>query len=198
MRTFSTAAALLGAALVTQASRAGGPDGFRGIEVGARAGYAIPYGSAQKGESEGGDLPGVVPLVLAVGFRFNRHWYAGAYGSLGPDTHGTGTVRFGASIAYHLRPVHFLDPWISAGAGWEAMGPTRGPEGYEGWNFLEIEGGVDAKLMSALGVGPFVGMSLGEYDQRQDLIGEPYHSIATPALHGWFTFGLRGAFDIRF
>jgi hypothetical protein len=75
---------------------------------------------------------------------------------------------------------------------------------YRGFNFLHAQAGVEHPLFdSALRVGPFVALSVGEYShldvtvRRGGNLRDITASEAVPreAAHLWFTFGLRGQLD---
>jgi hypothetical protein len=71
--------------------------------------------------------------------------------------------------------------------------------GGNGIQFLNLQAGADYKVMPNLGIGPFIIFGLGQYSSWS-FSGPnlpPGRSVQETALHGWLTFGLRGAYDIH-
>jgi outer membrane protein W len=119
-----------------------------GIEVGARVGYEIPFGSVsgsstttngnttvtQSGSDLGDAFNGGVPLTLDAGYRINPNVYVGGfatYGFLFVNTDKSPTckvngvscsghhVELGANLHYHVAPDSTFDPWVGIGFGYE-------------------------------------------------------------------------------
>jgi hypothetical protein len=174
-----------------------------------------------------------VPLWLDAGLRFLSHWYAGAYFSLGLPSlsnqifsgqcNQTGfgcssnDTRLGVNAAYHVLPDGFVDPWFGVGIGYEWFSftetataavsgtgkPVTASGGVAGWEFVNLEGGVDFRLLNgALGVGPFIQLNLDQYDHQSVASdangGTTGSSIQNQALHEWFLMGVKGSYDLKF
>ncbi|MFI5298321.1 MAG: outer membrane beta-barrel protein [Polyangiales bacterium] len=196
-------------------------DGPRGFEVGLRLGYSKSAGSisAPSGDptSNQSDLSSYIssayPIWVDLGYRVNGHFMVGGYLSLGVgsasncDTQASCSVSqttLGVQGQYHFTPSADVDPWIGLGIGWESFkfsetfsAPVDGVGGVTstvtGPVFVLAQAGVDWKVMSNLGLGPFVAASVGRYTSTSD--GIQSQSIDQTALHEWFTIGVRGAFD---
>lgn len=186
-----------------------GPSGF---EIGFRVGYAIPLGDASGGTPSTplSDLvSGMVPLQLDVGYRINGRWMAGAYAQYGfafakdracggdPSVSCSAhDIRVGAEGQYHLMPVSVIDPWVGLGIGYEWLTVTASAGGISasattrGMEFFNVSAGADYKLDPKLGVGPFIGLSVGQYSSSGGF------DIPDKSLHMWLSFGMRGVFDI--
>ena len=164
-----------------------------GIEVGLRAGYAIPLGDAVGGAngaqstSLSNAFSGMIPIWVDAGYRFNPNMMVGAFfqygiasiatgnGSLGQACSGSGVscsgsdLMFGAQFHYHLMPDQTIDPWAGIGVGYEiasvnlSSGGQSAGTSFSGLQFVNLQVGGDYKIMPNLGVGPFVMFSLGEY-----------------------------------
>jgi hypothetical protein len=127
-------------------------------------------------------------------------------------------IRFG--IQGELRFAHgaVVDPWLGLGFGYEALSyrtlfnatvmdetgaestvSVRATERFVGPELL-VHGGVDFQAEDALRIGPFAALSLGQYvndsyDCQPDNPACPRgNSVDGGTLHGWITFGLRGAY----
>ena len=112
-----------------------------GFELGGRIGYAIPLGDIAADDDD--DLKdyvsGHVPIWLDIGGRVTPNIMVGGYLSVGPgfvgdrfselvcdaaDSCSVLTVRLGAELQYHISPFEDVDPWISAGLGFESTAWT--------------------------------------------------------------------------
>ena len=164
---------------------------------------------------------GVVPIWIDAGYRINPHWYVGAFFQYGigllnenlalggvcnsGSVSCTGSdIQFGVDAQYHFTPRMAFDPWIGVGAGYEIASASASASGtsasgsYGGPQFFNVQLGGDFKAMRDLGVGPFVMFSTGEYTGCSASApgGGGSCSVPSTALHEWFTFGVRGEFDI--
>jgi hypothetical protein len=196
----------------------------RGLEFGARLGYGLPLGSIDGGT--GSDFnklfSNAIPVWLDAGYRFTPNWYAGLYfmygvGSIASDaSNGSGCnnpgvgcsihdTRFGANVHYHVMPEASLDPWLGAGGGYEwvgfskSSGNTSGGGGLSGWEFLNLQAGIDFRATPAFVFGPFVTLTLTQFDTASSDSGQSSGSasINNKALHEWLTIGARGAYDLK-
>jgi hypothetical protein len=127
-------------------------------------------------------------------------------------------IRFGLSGELRLAPGALVDPWLGVGFGYEALSyrtlfnatitdeageqrnvSIRATERFVGPELL-LHGGVDFQVEDALRVGPFAAVSLGQYtsDSFDCTPDNPVcpsgNSIDGAALHGWISFGVRGAY----
>jgi hypothetical protein len=72
---------------------------------------------------------------------------------------------------------------------------------WPGFEFANLQAGIDYKLMRNLGIGPFVSFSLGEFNATSanngGIQGVPgANNITDKTLHEWLTIGVKGAFAI--
>ncbi|HEU5478343.1 MAG TPA: outer membrane beta-barrel protein, partial [Candidatus Tumulicola sp.] len=154
-----------------------------GVEVGLRAGYAIPLGDAAGGNpstSLSNIYSGMIPIQVDAGYRFTPNMMVGAYFAYGITMLNTGNgsllqgcsqsgvscsgsnLMFGAQFHYHLMPDQTIDPWAGIGIGYEiasiseSAGGQSAGESFSGFQFVNLQVGGDYKVMPNLGVGPFV------------------------------------------
>jgi hypothetical protein len=64
----------------------------------------------------------------------------------------------------------------------------------KGWEFLNLQGGVDFQVANAITVGPFLSVSFDQFSSES--VGGTSADIDTKALHEWVTFGVKGTFGI--
>lgn len=193
------------------------------IVVGARLGYAIGMGKLT--DVDGADMSeyikGNVPMVLDLGYMVTPNIMVGLYGQYGIglpamdecDQSGidcsASIIRLGLQGQYHVSPAKTLDPWFGLGIGYEWASLTMEGGGAKmvsdsrGFEFLNLQAGLDYKLMPALGIGPFLSFSLGQYANYNlevsgtgILDGSDSGSIDEQAMHEWLTFGVRGNFTL--
>lgn len=224
MRKFVITAAVtaLGATFAGNALAAdAGPSS--GVEVGLRAGYGIPMGSATgaDGADQSKFVKSLIPIQLDALYMINPNIRVGIYamygfGSAGDQFNQTcqggvscslKDMRFGVQAHYHFMPDQTIDPWVGLGVGYEigsfsasANGQDAGVS-FSGLEFLNIQGGADYKVMPNLGVGPFAMFSLGQYGSCSfsgALSSQGDCKIDKTAMHEWLTIGIRGAYDIGF
>lgn len=144
-----TLAAGVAAALAcTSWSSAARADEEKGLAIGARVAYAVPFGDAQqfnyandtRNISMSAQQRGMLPIWFDLGYRFNRSLFLGLFYQYAPTfplshscvlpstianpVNGELTCdgfeqRFGVEVQYHLRPTEMVDPWIGLGLGVE-------------------------------------------------------------------------------
>jgi hypothetical protein len=193
----------------------------QGVELGARSGFGLPLGSASgaPGDNFSHIVTNIVPIWLDAGARVTPHVFVGAYfmygiGSL-PDSLASSCstpgvsctihdIRLGADVQYHVAQGAW-DPWVGAGIGFEWFGfdATAGGQSASvdasGWEFLNLQVGIDYRAADTFGIGPFVALTLAKFDHASATVpGSSSQSaaISNQALHEWFMIGLRTAFDL--
>lgn len=199
-----------------------------GFEAGLRVGYGIPLGKAtgDAGDDLNRGIAGQIPLWLDVGYRVSPNVFVGLYthygiGFVGDDIDmacqqssqiscSASDVRLGLQLHYHVSPAENVDPWIGPGIGYEWL--SLGFEGAgasfsttaSGFEFLNVQGGVDFAPAEHFYLGPFVSFSLDQYfDISVDCSGAiPCMDLASIAgdipdksLHEWLVFGVRGGYE---
>jgi hypothetical protein len=175
------------------------------------------------------DFSGQVPIWIDAGYRITPQLYVGAYFQYGvaflPSDAANGScgqngvscsgsdVLVGANVHYHILPAGQFDPWLGVGTGYEwanfsvSQGGQSGGLQIVGWQYVNFQVGGDYKVAPNFGVGPFVMLSVGQFDSfsSSGAVQTALQSAGAPtsgdyqnkALHEWLTFGVRGAYDIN-
>lgn len=162
------------------------------ISIGAGAGVAVPFGSLASGAAQS-DFLGTGFLIGGdVTYGVSRSVMLGVYGEWthlpgsGPwDGQSASEIAVGPLVRYHLAQGVRFDPWVSYGLGFRSL--SLGSESLTGIDWARLQFGGDWYAASALGFGPFVGLSLGTY------FGDA--TSAGKAVNALFTVGLRVVFD---
>jgi hypothetical protein len=98
-----------------------------------------------------------------------------------------------------------MDPWVGFGIGYEMFSNKQSANGvdvtttYKGFEFANLQGGLDFNVASGLNVGPFLSFSMGQYssqsmDPESPLF--PNGSVENKAMHEWLTLGIRGTYGL--
>jgi hypothetical protein len=123
-------------------------------------------------------------------------------------------VRLGVQAQYHFQPKKKLDPWLGAGFGYEWL--TLGSDlsggglredsstGVKGWEFINLQAGLDFKVAPGLALGPFLSFSIAEYSSFSFScsgnacggITSASGDIDNEASHQWLLLGVRGTFVV--
>lgn len=188
-----------------------------GLQLGARLGYGIAMGDAQKDAKMSDGVKSQIPIWIDAGYRIDESIMVGAYFQYGiaqladkscPDGAdcSASDMRFGLQGHYHLSPGESMDPWFGLGIGYEMASMKVSAGGAEmtgtmkGFEFANIQAGLDFQAAEGLGVGPFVSFSLGQFSSMKteapDPIGTKEGDIKDKAMHQWLVFGVRGAFNL--
>jgi hypothetical protein len=201
------------AAMGNTSSAPGGPSVRNlSLELAARIGLGLPLGNVdgEYGDTLNQTVSLTFPVWLEAGIRFRKNWQVGVYLVVAPGTPGGGLsangpcssfaggcsvldTQLGLFAHYHVLPDKPFDPWLGLGGGYEILSvlATGGGPSTSGWTALLADAGLDIKTaVEHVTVGPFVTVSLGQYDS--------FPNIPTPitTIHGWVMLGARGAFDI--
>jgi hypothetical protein len=191
-----------------------------------KAGYGVPLGDSMKPFAAGfGDLggamnhtwSGAIPIEVAGRYRFSPGFSAGVYFQYAPALvaaracisgwNCTGfDVRVGVEAAYSFLPTRFLNPWVSVGTGWEWTNfSITTPDNsanvtFSGWEYFNVQVGLDFNLSRMFAVGPYVGYFGGSYSTVSgQWSGDPVGpSIPSDyrAFHGWVQFGAKGTLNL--
>jgi hypothetical protein len=194
----------------------------RGLQLGLRAGFGLPFGKLYDADANvRGDIKGIIPIWVDAGYRLSPSVYVGAYGMYGyglMNTSGTcglegvscsgHDIRAGVNVQYHFLPKTSVDPWAGLGFGYEWLHTEgSGPGGdvsqtLRGFEIPGLQLGVDFEADTSIKLGPFIGYSVGRFDQGsknlKTPLGEAWRTtgIANTASHQWLIFGIRGVFNI--
>lgn len=194
----------------------------RGLQLGARIGYALPTGSVGGDTSSSTSLShletALVPIGLDGGYRLSPHFYVGGTAVWAPGTgpaspspcttQGVSCFRQDAQlrgeVRAYLAPYGKVGWWASAGAGWElaSFAQTLSGSGNgtvhstrTGPILPDLQLGFDVRR-EATAVGFYVGLSVAEFlTQGVDpaAASEPTW-IPDRAVHTYVTLGMRGSY----
>jgi len=124
---------------------------------------------------------------------------------------GAHDLRLGLQAQYHFIPKRKLDPWVGLGLGYEWLTLTVDASAAgqhadvsstgKGFEFINLQGGLDFNLSPGFGLGPFLSFSVGQYSSTSsscsgDCTGvtETSGDVADKAIHQWLLLGVRGTF----
>lgn len=182
------------------------------FEAAVRAGFGIPLGSASDGGRSVSDLSAfVIPVGIDIGVRLGGSWFLGGYfqygfgGSTTSDICTTGlecsssTLRVGAQVHWHPLGNVGVDPWMGLGTGYESLkinisgGGDSGAVTFSGWEFVNIQLGLDFALSSAIKIGPWVSFSLGQYSSVSGSVNTVgnFTDITNKSIHEYLLGGIR-------
>jgi hypothetical protein len=189
-----------------------------GLTLAVGVGYGMPIGDAYKSQSSADNMgldngiAAQIPVVLSLGVRpipYLSFGIAFQYAHLRMKNCDAGSIcsgsdkYLGIELRLHLVPDRVFCPWISVGVGYEWLGASEtgamtGDGGLQGRDY-DIELGTDVRVMRSLALGPYVGVRFGNYG---NISGGYYQSAdysipdSEQSTHGWWVFGVRGAFTI--
>ena len=199
------------------------------LVLGLRLGYSLPMGAASENNNGSSEkmtdgVSGHFPIWLDVGYLvssdvllglYGQYAFGGVAGSVKANCDQASSagiscsasdIRFGIQVQYYPSRQKKVDPWIGVGFGYELLKISLSGAGQDGsvtakgFEFANLQAGLDFKALHNLGVGPFVSFSLGQYDSTSTsgsiARGNPGGDIPNKALHEWFTFGVRGALTL--
>ena len=190
----------------------------RGLQLGARLGYALPAGHLSNDPSLNTSISRLetasVPIGIDAGYRLSPRVYLGgtlAWGAgVPPNTPGTcptnascfrQDAQLRAEARYYFAPERRIAWWASVGAGWEVAAFSQSAQGHgvtatlTGPIFPDFELGFDVRH-GARAIGPYMGVSLAEFlTHGQSPADTPVPTwIDNASPHVWVTLGLRGAY----
>ena len=167
-----------------------------------------------------------IPLWLDLGYRVSPAIFVGGFfqygmGSMNTSkyTQCTGSVscsahdvQFGIQGHYHVLPASSFDPWLGLGFGYEILSASISGSylgfniddslSVSGFQFLNLQGGGDIRVLPNFGFGPFLSLSLGKYNSYSMTYNNQGSStsvsgdLANAGLHEWLTIGVRGQYDL--
>jgi hypothetical protein len=165
---------------------------------------------------------GHVPFVFGAGYRFhpmvsvggilqygfaqlNDDFAEGLYCTQSGISCIARDLRIGVEARVHFLPQGLFSPWASVGFGynWFNVHASSGGESadltFSGLELLNIEGGGDFRVASIFTIGPFMGFRLQRWSSASvsDSFGNSNSGdIVNQTIHGWISFGVRGAFTL--
>jgi len=162
------------------------------FSIGAGAGLAVPFGSIASGLAQSDFMSPGVQIAGDVTYGVSRSVMLGVYGEwahlpgTGPwDGESASVIGVGPLVRYHLAQGVRFDPWVSYGLGVRSL--SVGSESLTGIDWARLQVGGEWYPASALGFGPYLGLSLGTY------FGDA--TSAGKAVNALFSVGLRIVFD---
>jgi opacity protein-like surface antigen len=195
-----------------------------GFEAGLRVGYGIPLGDAVANGKLSDAIEGQFPFIIDVGCRVIPNLFVGLYGQYGfawargdnadvCDSSGdiscsAHDIRLGIEAQFHFRPRQDLDPWIGIGLGFEWLsasiesGSTELSSTLSGFEFFNLQAGLDIAVAEHFYLGPFLNLSLAQFSSLSvecssvscngqfGVSGD----IEDKAMHEWLLIGVRGAY----
>ena len=193
------------------------------VALDLKLGYALPTGDVL--EFGGSDFygpmsniwSGAIPIEVAGRYRFSPRFSAGVYFQYNPAmiasrlcANGMSCsghdMRVGVEAVYGFLPEGFLNPWVSVGTGWQwthfsiATAADSAAFTYSGWEFFNVQAGLDFNLSRMFAVGPYVGYFGGTYSSISSDQNGVTASSSIPsefrAFHGWIQFGAKGTVNL--
>ncbi len=194
----------------------GAPAASTGFQMALRTGLGLPFGNTTGAPNDGYSslVSAQVPLMLDIGGKLNPHFFLGAYLGLGFGGVGSGleavcepssvtclhtSLRLGAQLQYNVAPAAKVNPGVGYGIGIEAsgvgarVGESQVSTALVCFELARFMAGVDFRMGSGIGVGPFVDLTLGRYSSAtiDDGFDSQSGDIEDTALHSWLTLGVR-------
>jgi hypothetical protein len=193
------------------------PDSLTGLILAAGVAFGKPWGDVGKSNSGGEDLSlgtsvsGQIPLSVGAAYRPIPMFSFGVTAQYAPamaNDCGAGNscsasdTRVGGELRLHIVPEQILSPWGAVGVGYEWLSHSADVDRtHSGWDF-EIQVGGDVRMTSFLTLGPYLGLRVGTFGHVRasggTLSGPIDQAIpdSLQATHGWWLFGVRGAFTV--
>ncbi len=179
--------------------------------LGARTGFGIPIGKVNGYATVDISYYVVseIPLWLDIGYMVTPDVMLGAYGQFAPlftrncdigaSCRGS-DVRFGIQAQFLLSPGEKVNPWVGFGFGYEILSLGESMTGdevtasFRGFELAHLQAGLDLRATAAIGIGPFVGCSIGQFSRAKtsNALGSTSGGLANPVMHEWLEFGVRG------
>jgi hypothetical protein len=211
-----------GAVAVAAALAFAGPAAAQ-VAIDLKVGYGLPTGDVVKfgGADFYGPMSniwsGEVAIEVAGRYRFSPSFSAGVYFQYAPAmvasrlcaggmTCSGYDMRTGVSAVYGFRPEGFLNPWVSVGTGWQwtqfsiSTGTQSAAVTFSGWEYFNVQAGLDFNLSRMFAVGPYLGYFGGTYTSLSSSLNGSGASSAIDsefrAFHGWIQFGAKGTVNL--
>ncbi len=192
------------------------------VTLDLKIGYALPTGNMGAGDSLSSVWGGAIPIGIDALYRFTPNLSAGVFFQWNPAFAASGfcareygsagncsgsDMRVGIEVAYAFLPAASFNPWVSLGTGWEwtnMSGDVAGGRAgitFSGWEYFNLQAGVDFPLARIFAIGPYLGYSGGTYTSMTGTgtnsgAGTLTIDPANRAFHGWFQFGVKGALNL--
>jgi hypothetical protein len=204
MKRLQAALALAALLAAGPAFAQGTPAGETGLQLGARASFAWPFGEAFDAPAGftadlSDSIDWAVPIWAELNYRLNRDLAVGVYGKYAfiseadPDFGDSPDLQnwhLGGQLTFRLAEMGTILPWVGVGAGWEWLSSDAdGDPDLDGFEAL-VQGGADFNVAQGFNVGPFVAFTIGNFGEIEE-----DGLTADSAWHEWLEVGIRGTFD---
>jgi hypothetical protein len=182
------------------------------FEASIRVGFSLPLGNTSGNDVALSDAAKfTIPIGVDIGARIGGVVFVGGYFQYGlfgsPSSSlcsggascSSNTVRLGGEVLFHPLGNARLDPWFGVGTGWEWLNVNASGSGgsasaqYSGWEFVNLQVGLDFALGSAVKLGPYATFSIGQYSTASlsGSGGTISGDVTNKTVHEWLSFGLR-------
>jgi hypothetical protein len=168
------------------------------------------------------ELRFALPFLAEVGWRLHEHATLGIYGAYGraalstraplgqsgcsgagAGCSGATSARLGLQVLVHAASSERWQPWAGVGSGYEWLGydardaSGTGSVGYRGWEWLNLQAGVDVAAGPRFAIGPWSSLSVGEFTTAHLASGGQSLDvdIRSKAVHLWLQLGVRVRFE---
>jgi len=184
------------------------PAASRTWEIGFGLGYSQGVGDIGDNAPTLNDLTHAGgELQLNIGYRIDRNWMVGLYGSVGRYSLGSDTPdgslawsgTAGVQANYHVIPDGRWDPWIGLGSGWHGYWIQKhenGTDSRHGLDLARLQVGVDYRVSEVVSVSPYIGASATMFLTQQLNHETSFSNISNPNVNFFFFGGVMGRFDI--
>jgi hypothetical protein len=165
---------------------------------------------------------GSLPIGIDARYRFTPNLSAGVYFQFNPAFIASGCstggvscsgydMRTGLEVAYAFMPDGSFNPWVSLGTGWQwtqlsvSAGSLSANATFSGWEYFNVQAGVDFPLSKQFAIGPYLGYFGGTYTSASASANVPGFSglsgsdsipSGVRTFHGWFQFGVKGSLNL--
>lgn len=178
----------------------------RALEITVAGGYSQGFGDIGNGQRSLTDLSSAGgEVTLGVGYRIDRRFALGVYGSGGK--YSTKDLTSGADIwtataglqgSVHLMPDAEWDPWVSVGSGWRGywIDKSGSTDSRHGWDIGRLTAGVDYRVSPEFAVSPYVGAGVTTFLTQQLASQQSFSNVDSPKVNVWLFAGVQGRFDL--
>lgn len=176
------------------------------FELALRVGFSLPLGAATSNPQALNSAMNLVdyasftvPVGIDVGVRIGGVVFVGGYfqyGLFGSPSQSfctvsgcsSTTVRVGGEVLIHPLGNAPVDPWFGVGTGFEWLSVSDTPSvTFSGFEFFNLQLGIDFALGSVVRLGPYASFSMGQYTS----FSPAPMSSTDSTTHEWLTFGVR-------
>src|SRR5512137_453381 len=172
------------------------------IALDLKLAYAFPTGNVLTDAGENvpmsDEWSGALPIGVGARYRFTPNLSAGVYFQFAPGFIASATcvsgascsgydMRLGIEAVYGFMPDGAFNPWVSLGTGWQWTQLKVGLAGqsvtstFSGWEYFNVQAGVDFPLAKSFALGPYLGYFGGTYTNLSASATEGGASVTIPS-----------------